>query len=95
VRRAWQNVDKTQFADRYSSYLDVVTQLLKASKQQSFDLLRPELGHEILDVRCGNGDDVRALARRVGPNGSVTGIDPSQELITHAPRAHIQRKERD
>lgn len=80
----WQNIDQTKAADQHSSYLEEVARLAQVYKQQSFDLLRPDLGHQILDVGCGNGDDVRALAHRVGSDGSVIGIDPSQDLIAKA-----------
>jgi ubiquinone/menaquinone biosynthesis C-methylase UbiE len=35
-------------------------------------------------VGCGLGDDVRALAARVGPTGTVVGVDVSASLIDSA-----------
>jgi ubiquinone/menaquinone biosynthesis C-methylase UbiE len=50
------------------------------------DLLRARLGHELVDVGCGTGDLARALAGRVGPTGTVLGIDASETMLTEARR---------
>jgi SAM-dependent methyltransferase len=55
-------------------------------KQRSFDLLQVQRGERLLDVGCGPGDDARALATIVGPEGSVTGVDSSGAMITEARR---------
>jgi ubiquinone/menaquinone biosynthesis C-methylase UbiE len=47
----------------------------------SYDLLRPHEGHHLLDVGCGLGDDVRALARIVGSAGRMVGVDNSERLL--------------
>ncbi len=44
--------------------------------------LRP--GEHVLDVGCGCGDTTLALAERVGPQGSVTGIDISVPMLARA-----------
>ncbi len=49
-------------------------------RQASFDALRPEPGETILDIGCGNGLLTAELARAVGPDGKVIGIDPSDEM---------------
>jgi len=38
-------------------------------------------GERVLDIGCGFGDTTIEIARRVGPNGSVTGIDAAQRFI--------------
>ncbi len=43
-------------------------------------------GHQILDVGCGTGYLTRLLAPLVGPEGRVTGVDPSLPMIEHARR---------
>ena len=46
--------------------------------------LNPQPGARILDVGCGLGDDVRAIAEIVGSTGQVVGIDHSQVMIEEA-----------
>jgi SAM-dependent methyltransferase len=38
----------------------------------------------VLDVGCGTGDDVRAIAQLVGEFGRVSGVDPSRAMIDEA-----------
>jgi len=51
--------------------------------------LRP--GLQCLDVGCGGGDVTRELARRVGPNGRVVGID-RDETILQLDRQELERE---
>ncbi|MEV6556846.1 class I SAM-dependent methyltransferase [Nocardia sp. NPDC051756] len=41
-------------------------------------------GRQVVDIGCGPGDLARKLAVRVGPGGSVVGIDPAVEMIDYA-----------
>jgi ubiquinone/menaquinone biosynthesis C-methylase UbiE len=52
----------------------------------SYELLDVREGQRLLDVGCGLGDDVRALARLVGASGSVVGLDQSERLLEVARR---------
>ena len=38
----------------------------------------------VLDIGCGTGDDVLALAELVGPKGKVIGLDNSKSMIEEA-----------
>lgn len=49
-------------------------------RQASFDALRPRPGETILDIGCGNGLLTAELARAVGLNGRVVGVDPSSDM---------------
>ncbi|GIE93033.1 methyltransferase domain-containing protein [Paractinoplanes rishiriensis] len=50
-------------------------------------LLRP--GDAVLDVGCGTGAITRGMAERVGPDGSVLGIDISADLVARAMAAGV------
>ena len=41
-------------------------------------------GETVLDIGCGSGESALDLARAVGPQGHVTGIDISEPLIARA-----------
>jgi ubiquinone/menaquinone biosynthesis C-methylase UbiE len=43
-------------------------------------------GDRVLDVGCGTGYLTRRVARAVGADGSVVGIDPSGPMVAHARR---------
>ncbi|MGB0507032.1 MAG: class I SAM-dependent methyltransferase [Pikeienuella sp.] len=41
-------------------------------------------GMDVLDIACGTGATTREIASRVGPNGTVTGIDCNDGMLTVA-----------
>ena len=43
-------------------------------------------GDQVLDVGCGGGYLARLLAAAVGPDGQVTGVDPSEAAVRYARR---------
>lgn len=46
--------------------------------------IRP--GEQVIDLGCGSGGATRAIARAVGPEGMVVGIDASPECVALAQR---------
>jgi SAM-dependent methyltransferase len=54
----------------------------------ALDLAAPEPGAHVLDIGCGSGTTVLALAARVGPRGHVLGADISEHSVAQA-RARI------
>jgi ubiquinone/menaquinone biosynthesis C-methylase UbiE len=82
----WGAVDQTTDPSVFVSYLDTVTTLetVRRIKQRTYDLLQVREGYHLLDVGCGLGDDVRALAEQVGPAGRVAGVDSSETMIAEA-----------
>jgi ubiquinone/menaquinone biosynthesis C-methylase UbiE len=48
-------------------------------------------GQRVLDVGCGTGVVARELARRVGPSGQVTGVDPTARWIDVAERLRAEQ----
>lgn len=51
----------------------------------------PEPGEAVLDVGCGNGAVSLDMAARVGPQGSVTGVDLSPPMLATARRRAEER----
>jgi SAM-dependent methyltransferase len=52
--------------------------------QASLEALVPEAGERIMDIGCGCGDTTLQIARRVGPLGSVVGVDISAPMLAVA-----------
>lgn len=59
---------------------------VRAVKPLMLDQMRLHRGQRVLEVGCGTGDDVRTIARRVGPTGHVLGIDTSPLVVAEAAR---------
>ena len=49
--------------------------------QGLIDKLSPSKGAFVLDLGCGTGFLASVLAKRVGPEGKVTGVDPDKERL--------------
>ena len=49
-----------------------------------FSLGRLEAGERVLDLGCGAGTDTLVAAQMVGPEGRVTGIDMTPEMLDKA-----------
>ncbi len=49
-------------------------------RRMAFDALHLAQGDRVVDVGCGNGLLTEELARAVGPDGHVTGVDPSEDM---------------
>lgn len=81
----WRDI-RADAAGQAHRYLDTVTALpeIQRYKHASYDLVGAMPGAHVLDVGCGTGDDVNALAARVGRHGSATGVDSSPALIRNA-----------
>lgn len=67
-------------------YLDAVaaTAVGRSYKHELLTSLAIEDGHHVLDVGCGPGTDLRALAAAAGPTGAVFGIDQDPKMVATA-----------
>ena len=68
---------------------DLLAWLLLLGRERAFRdtlvrLARLESGQSVLDVGCGTGSLAIAAKQRVGPSGTVYGIDASPEMIARA-----------
>lgn len=50
----------------------------------AMDALDLRAGMRVLDIGCGGGPTTLEIARRVGPDGAVVGVDIADELLSHA-----------
>lgn len=93
VGHHFTDVDRAPDPSKLVSYLDKATSLgpIQRLKRVTYDLLSAAPGQVVLDVGCGVGDDVRALAAIVGPTGQVLGLDLSRTLIAEA---HARSKDK-
>jgi len=83
--QAWASVSSMAAPDQLL-YLDTYSaaEFAQAYKRQSYELLRAQAGHYVLDVGCGPGDDARAIAKIVGHSGQVVGVDNDEKMVAEA-----------
>jgi ubiquinone/menaquinone biosynthesis C-methylase UbiE len=79
-------IDQTSDPEFFIRLLDEAGRLdsIRGCKHMMLNLLDAQKGHRILDVGCGTGEEVMALARLVGSEGLVTGLDKSETMIAEA-----------
>jgi ubiquinone/menaquinone biosynthesis C-methylase UbiE len=71
---------------RWARFYDPLTTLVTfgrapAMRAQAAELAAIQPGEAVLDVGCGTGELTRRVVGRVGPTGTVAGIDPSAAMI--------------
>jgi len=72
--------DIQQYADR----LTVTDPLREPIVRAALETLQPRRGSRGLDVGCGVGTQALALAKAIGPQGHVTGLDISPAFLSRA-----------
>lgn len=78
----WNSVAGERWAERQAQ----IDALFAPMTETVLDFAAPKPGTAVLDIGCGAGATVLALARRVGPSGRVTGVDISKPLLDVASR---------
>jgi SAM-dependent methyltransferase len=84
IARGFRDVDAEPDPQPFRDYLQRVSKQLAVEKAAAHRLLEPSPGGRLLDVGCGTGGDVRALAELVAPSGLVVGVDRSDALVQEA-----------
>lgn len=79
--RAW--AEDLRYPDELERVPDSVTQSF-AGVANPFSLGRLEPGERVLDLGCGAGTDSLVAVLMVGPEGSVTGLDMTPEMLAKA-----------
>jgi SAM-dependent methyltransferase len=84
----WGNVDAGTDAAGLADYLGRMSALgsVQAFKHRAYAALGVTEGARVLDVGCGVGGDVRAIAELVGKTGRVVGLDFSEGFVAEARR---------
>lgn len=86
ISSGFRQVDGQSNPTYYVRFLDYASadEVLQLAKRRTFELLDVRAGGRYLDIGCGIGDDVRALAQAVGPTGKVVGVDGSATMIAES-----------
>lgn len=84
--RTFADVDASEDPAARVRYLDEVTRAAQAYKQNTYRMIDLNPGDRVLDIGCGAGDDVRAMAAIVGATGRAVGVDVSRTMIEEARR---------
>lgn len=83
VLRVFQTRDQTRtFYNRISRVYDLLADRSEAPvRRAGLELLKPRPGERILEIGFGTGHTVVRLAKAVGPEGRVYGIDLSDQML--------------
>jgi ubiquinone/menaquinone biosynthesis C-methylase UbiE len=81
-------VDRTRDPDFFVRFMDEVQKPagIQASKRIMQERIALTPGAAVLDVGCGPGTDLLAMADLVGPAGHLVGLDASEVMIAEARR---------
>ncbi len=78
---AYWNSDVGQ---NWATFQDEIDAMFAPLTQVVLDRAAARLGENVVDIGCGCGATVIELARRVGPQGSVLGVDVSAVMLARA-----------
>ncbi len=67
-----------------------ITPLQAGTRQRALDLLAIERGDHVVEVGCGPGHALVALADRVGPDGDIVGLDAAASMAGRARRRAVR-----
>ena len=86
VLRVFQSKDQTRaFYNKISRVYDLLSERSEAPMRKAgLELLRARAGESVLEIGFGTGHSLVALAKAVGPRGTVFGIDLSDKMLNLA-----------
>ena len=89
----FSDVDASGRAEQFADYLRVVsaTDFGREGKAAAVAALGLVPGARALDVGCGLGEEVLAMAEAVAPGGRAVGVDASHEFVARALAAGAAR----
>jgi demethylmenaquinone methyltransferase/2-methoxy-6-polyprenyl-1,4-benzoquinol methylase len=68
----------------HASVYGLVDRASRSLRREAVEALDPAAGDTVLDVGCGPGSNFELLRERVGPDGTVVGLDYSAEMARRA-----------
>lgn len=74
----------SRFSRAWADHHERQDRALAGLAKTALDLAAPQSGERVLDVGCGSGTTLLALAERVGPGGFVLGADIAEPSVTRA-----------
>lgn len=77
----WSSAFAAATAEAMDVYDDVIARTFEPWTADLIERVSPPPGGRGLDIACGPGNVSRALAERIGPNGSVVGADISPAML--------------
>jgi SAM-dependent methyltransferase len=91
------NTEQAEFwAGRAPSWMSLEAhhnRIIGSAGQMAMDRLDPHPGQHLIDLGCGTGQTTVELARRVGPDGTVLGVDIAAAMLErgreHAAAAEV------
>ena len=70
--------------ERWAAFQPVLDKALGAISNSVLAFAGAKVGERVLDIGCGTGTTTYALAKAVGPSGTVTGVDISKPMLAVA-----------
>ena len=70
--------------EHWAAFQPVLDKALAAISDAALAFAAAKPGERVLDIGCGTGTTTYALAKAVGPGGSVTGVDISRPMLAAA-----------
>ena len=83
VLRVFQSKDQTRaFYNKISRVYDLLSERSEAPMRKAgLELLRARDGESVVEIGFGTGHSLVALAKAVGPKGTVFGLDLSDKML--------------
>jgi demethylphylloquinol methyltransferase len=90
-----QSAEVRSLFDRIAPVYDELNQTLSLGQHRIWKMMavkwaQPQQGDTALDICCGSGDVAAMLADRVGPSGTVMGVDFAEDMLDFAWQRHAQ-----
>ncbi len=76
-------------AKKWVAFEESIDQVFGSVSRRLLERAVPRPGEAVLDVGCGGGATTMAIARQVGEQGRVLGIDVSEALLTRAEERRV------